>query len=199
MINGKITLDGRFLLTEYNGGKLKFKNYSRISKWKTNEFHFHSPSEHTIDGKYFDAEMHMVFQGQTYKDELAVVGLLFEVDENVEKDLFIESLKIKELSKPEDEHEGINASPKKIYQKIDNFENFHYQGSLTTPGYDEIVQWFIFKEAIKIPPCQYKMLNDLWNDQTIEGCVKGNARHLKSVGSRVIHCIHHNFKGKEED
>ena len=24
------------------------------------QFHFHSPSEHTIDGKYYDAEVHFV-------------------------------------------------------------------------------------------------------------------------------------------
>jgi carbonic anhydrase len=42
----------------------------------------HSPSEHTIDGKVFDAVMHMVFKGVTYKEELAVVSLFFEGDEN---------------------------------------------------------------------------------------------------------------------
>lgn len=195
MVNGKITLDGRFLLAEYEGGDLKFNNYSRISEWKSAQFHFHSPSEHTIDGKYFDAEMHMVFKGVTHKNEASVVGLLFEVDENAEKDLFLESLEIDKLSKGgKTASTGLNVSPAQIFKKLSNFENYHYQGSLTTPDYDEIINWFLFHEAIKIPQSQFETLHNFWNKDTIEGCVKGNARHLHSVGSRVIHRVKHTLK-----
>ena len=40
------------------------------------QFHFHTPSEHTVDGKYYEAEMHLVTQATdgTY----SVVGLFFD-------------------------------------------------------------------------------------------------------------------------
>lgn len=43
------------------------------------QFHIHAPSEHTVNGKSYDAEVHFVHQlsGGT---ELAVVGLFFDKD-----------------------------------------------------------------------------------------------------------------------
>jgi len=40
------------------------------------QFHFHAPSEHTIDGEHFPMEMHYVHQAED--GTLAVVGVLFE-------------------------------------------------------------------------------------------------------------------------
>jgi carbonic anhydrase len=39
--------------------------------------HFHTPSEHHIDGKHFDAEAHFVFKDQN--KNLAVLGVLYRV------------------------------------------------------------------------------------------------------------------------
>ncbi len=38
------------------------------------QLHFHSPSEHSVEGKFWDAEMHLVHQGKS--GELAVVAVL---------------------------------------------------------------------------------------------------------------------------
>eukprot|EP00343_Euplotes_focardii_P000144 CAMPEP_0205801336 /NCGR_PEP_ID=MMETSP0205-20121125/3291_1 /ASSEMBLY_ACC=CAM_ASM_000278 /TAXON_ID=36767 /ORGANISM="Euplotes focardii, Strain TN1" /LENGTH=210 /DNA_ID=CAMNT_0053065915 /DNA_START=84 /DNA_END=713 /DNA_ORIENTATION=+ len=181
IMNGTITLDGRFLLHEYEGGHLEFFNYTKISEWKSIQFHFHSPSEHTINGKYYDAEMHMVFQGITHESELAVVGLLFEVDDSVEKDLFLENLQLDNLQKDQVEQNGIKASPSKLYGKLVNRNSFHYQGGLTTPGYDETINWFVYEQALKIPTEQFKVLESFWKNSHIEGCVKGNARELQDT------------------
>jgi len=43
--------DGTLGLTRANGD---------ISFFDPLQLHFHSPSEHTIDGKYFDVELHIV-------------------------------------------------------------------------------------------------------------------------------------------
>ena len=44
------------------------------------QYHFHAPSEHSVDGELFAAEMHIVHQlrGAGGTDALAVVGILFE-------------------------------------------------------------------------------------------------------------------------
>jgi carbonic anhydrase len=41
------------------------------------QFHFHSPSEHTIGGAYYDGEMHMVHKSEDGK-KLLVVGIMLE-------------------------------------------------------------------------------------------------------------------------
>ena len=40
------------------------------------QFHFHAPSEHTINGKRYPAELHLVHKSAS--GELAVVGVMFE-------------------------------------------------------------------------------------------------------------------------
>jgi len=51
------------------------------------QFHFHSPSEHTINGDHADLEMHIV---HTYEDGSlgGVIGILF--DESEEKSPFLD-------------------------------------------------------------------------------------------------------------
>jgi len=194
--NGKLNLDGRALITYYDGGNMNFKSYHTTSEWQSLQFHFHAPSEHTIDGKYYDAEMHMVFQGITHKEELAVVGILFEACEDAPKDQFLESLQLHKLAQPSSETEIAHASPGNLFDRVGSDENFHYQGSLTTPDYDECVQWFVFDKPLKVPPSQIKDMEEFWSDMNCEGCVQGNARHLQTVGSRVVHKVKHTCKGR---
>ena len=44
------------------------------------QFHFHSPSEHTVDGKHFAMEMHLVHKSEAGK--VAVLGVLIEEGES---------------------------------------------------------------------------------------------------------------------
>lgn len=41
--------------------------------------HFHSPSEHTIDGRTRDLELHMVHRHAETHLPAAVIGILFDV------------------------------------------------------------------------------------------------------------------------
>lgn len=49
------------------------------------QFHFHSPSEHTVDGKQYDLEMHIVHTQEGYSasssdnNKLGVYGFFFDV------------------------------------------------------------------------------------------------------------------------
>jgi carbonic anhydrase len=52
-------------------------------KFNPVQFHFHSPSEHTHNGKHYDLEMHVVhladFVNATTRIKYAAVGLMFDV------------------------------------------------------------------------------------------------------------------------
>ena len=74
-------------------GALVFWNEEGEMKlFKVLQFHVHSPSEHTIDGQYFDLELHIVHQDYDL-EKLAVVGIFFDVEEGGnEENPFISAL-----------------------------------------------------------------------------------------------------------
>ena len=54
------------------------------------QFHFHSPSENSVDGELKDAEIHFVHTNAA--SEYAVIGVLFEVTESATENVFLKSL-----------------------------------------------------------------------------------------------------------
>ncbi len=88
--------------------------------------HFHAPSEHSIDGEYFDAELHFVHNRSA--TEFAVIGVLFDVKAGrnaKEDDWLINDLKLDDLSDYHDIDlivEKINL--KKFFDQIDDFTFF---------------------------------------------------------------------------
>lgn len=48
------------------------------------QFHFHSPSEHTIDGKHLELELHLVHRDKVTKKPAAVVGIMFTLSDDPE-------------------------------------------------------------------------------------------------------------------
>lgn len=46
------------------------------------QFHFHAPSEHTINGESYDLELHLVHRDKVTKKPAAVVGILFKLSED---------------------------------------------------------------------------------------------------------------------
>ena len=47
--------------TEIDTAKLYLQKGEDLATYQLIQFHIHSPSEHTIDGKHTDAEIHFVF------------------------------------------------------------------------------------------------------------------------------------------
>lgn len=124
--------------------KLFFDNI----EFKLKQFHFHHPSEHTIDKKIYHMEVHLVFQ---HKNSFVVLG--FFIQKNLDKSNPILN-KIFNLvnqleSKPQIELNLNNLIPK-------NTKKFVYQGSLTTPPYTESVQWVVFESPVLISSKDYE-------------------------------------------
>jgi len=127
-------------------------------EFKLQQFHFHSPSEHLIDGRDLDLEAHYVFTAEGGK--LAVLSLLFHVDPSSENELFrpvIENI-------PTQKHQTnivSNFEFTKLLANIDNIADaFTYSGSLTTPPCSEGVTWIIPKKAQMIGFAQLRKIKD---------------------------------------
>ena len=60
------------------------------------QFHFHSPSEHTFDGKHYELELHIVHKKKD-KEELAVLAIYFDREEGgSSENAFLSSLNLGE-------------------------------------------------------------------------------------------------------
>ncbi len=109
------------------------------------QFHFHAPSEHTVKGKFYDMELHLVHKNE--RNELAVAGIfMIEGQSNKIIQVLWDNLPA-ELNKENVVSEiSVNASG--LLPKDHGY--YHYFGSLTTPPCSEGVNWSLMKTPIEV-------------------------------------------------
>ena len=90
--------------------------------------HYHSPSEHTVNGENYDLEIHLV--GQSEDAELHVFAILFEVGEKMNE--FVE-----ETIKNIDSRESTIFRSSWLLADGNQDEYYFYNGSLTAPTIDD--------------------------------------------------------------
>lgn len=145
--------------------------------------HFHTPSEHLIDGMTYPMEMHIVNimpnEDKNATPQYLVIGVLFkEGKENKFIADFLNAI-------PKDEkgtadlksgkvtlHDLFGTIPKNLKGAF-----YNYRGSLTTPPYTETVRWYITKHIFEASAAQIEAINK------IEG---NNARHVQALYGRKI-------------
>lgn len=137
------------------------------------QFHFHTPSEHTVDGQHTPMEMHMVHQHED--GSLAVVGVLFQEgttpNPNFEK--IIANLP---NAKGESKHIADANLELKVHLPNDNYA-YHYVGSLTTPPCSEGVQWLVLRDPVLLTKAQIEAFSSR---------IGPNNRPTQEVNERVI-------------
>jgi len=114
-------------------------------KYELLQFHFHTPSENTVDGKSFPMEMHLVHKNA--KGQLAVVGVFSK-----------EGAKNTVLSKAW-EHTPRQAGDKEKVASVSinaadllpvDRSYYSFKGSLTTPPCSEGVKWMVLKMPTEV-------------------------------------------------
>jgi carbonic anhydrase len=141
------------------------------SRYDLAQFHFHSPSEHTIAGKKFPAEMHLVHKSSDGR--LAVIGVLLAEGANNPK------------FEPVWRH--LPAQPGKATRFDDminaadllpaDVRTLRYQGSLTTPPGTEGVSWFVMTEPVTLSKEQIAAFRRIHD---------GNARPTQPLNGRTV-------------
>jgi carbonic anhydrase len=163
----------------WNNGHTIQVNYPKGSNVKIGsvtydllQFHFHTPSEHALDGKRADMEVHFVNAKED--GSLAVVGVLMKKGKKNESlEALFDHLPKKEG--PEETVADAKLNPMDFLPK-DN-EYYTYQGSLTTPPCSERVSWFVMKDEIEVSSDQIKKFRKIF---------AMNARPLQALSKRVI-------------
>lgn len=110
------------------------------------QFHFHTPSEHTVDGKNMPMEMHLVHQSS--EGSLAVVSVMFKEGNTVNEN-FLKIIANLPNAKGESKHITDANLELKVHLPADNYA-YHYTGSLTTPPCSENVQWLVLRDMVSL-------------------------------------------------
>lgn len=145
-------------------------------RYRLAQFHFHAPSEHTIDGQPAAAELHLVHVSDDTQpaSPKVVVGVLINVgDDNPV------------LSAVWDNLNAANATPQPVNGTVNAADllpatqtRYHYTGSLTTPPCTEGIDWNVMTEPIEMSPAQLKAFTDLFESATNRPVQRLNHRPL---------------------
>ncbi len=142
-------------------------------KFELKQFHFHTPSENTIDGQYFPLEAHFVHADEN--GNLAVIGVMFKygAENEVIKKVW------EEMPEHANDVEKITLSAEDVKNILPkNREYYRFNGSLTTPPCSEGVRWFVMKQPVTISKEQVKKFADVMHHP--------NNRPVQPINARVI-------------
>lgn len=153
------------IVRKVGGGSLYWNSEG---PYKVLNMHWHTPSEHTINGVRFPLEGHIVHVGPN--DQILVIGILYEL--GTEDNLLASILNW--------------TSPLGIV-RLNNVESnyYNYMGSLTTPPCTEGLTWIVLEETNTVSEEQVSAIS------TIN---KGNnSRPLQPFNGRIIYKYQQDF------
>ena len=165
----KVINNGHTIQVNYTPGstaKIDGKVYKLL------QFHFHTPSEHMVNGSHYDMEMHLVHKND--KNELAVIGVFMKKGQENAIIKRIWNNIPKEINK-----EKVSLTETINIQSIipSDMSYYHYYGSLTTPPCSEGVNWSVLKSPIEVSEQQI---------ETFKSLMKHNARPTLPVNYRFV-------------
>ncbi|KAI4334373.1 hypothetical protein L6164_019073 [Bauhinia variegata] len=151
--------------------------------------HWHSPSEHTIDGKRFDLELHMVHESSA--GQTVVIGIMYKIGK---PNPFLSSLTehLRAISDVTDAARVVGmVDPNQINMRsIQPY--YQYIGSLTVPPCTENVMWNIVRKVRTVSREQVSLLRVAVHDES-----DTNARPLQPINNRPVQL--YEPKDQEED
>lgn len=136
------------------------------------QYHFHDPSEHTVGGRRYPMEMHMVHRAAD--GALAVVAVL--IDQGRHNAAFDPVWSNLPRTK------GIEAHYEHVAVDVDALlpsvrTSYRYEGSLTTPPCTEGVNWFVLANPIELDATQIGAFASL---------IHGNSRPVQPLNGRLL-------------
>jgi carbonic anhydrase len=141
-------------------------------KYSLQQFHFHRPSEETINGKGYEMVVHLVHADQEGK--LAVVAVLLEQG----KDNALLHELWADLPKEKEKEETLDSVQINVAGLLPVDHGYYtFPGSLTTPPCSENVTWFVLKHPVTVSPAEIEQFSKLY---------RHDARPTQPLYGRVV-------------
>ncbi len=145
------------------------------TQFQLKQFHFHDPSENTVDGHHFPMEMHLVHADKD--GHLAVVGVM--IDKGTENGSLAQLWRhMPHQAGEHDTNMDAKVNPSSLLPSSQHY--YRFDGSLTTPPCTEGVRWLVLKDAIQASEAQIKGFQEAMHEED-------DARPVQPLGDRVIY------------
>ena len=189
-----------------NGHSLEFTPHSSINavmttpvgQYKLLSFHMHwgpvgqsKGSEHLVDNKSSDLELHFVHVKQHARDRkasdyyavLSVRGRSQPSQDRTTKwrEIF-KKLNVVEFRKYRSKMTVSGIHLLSLLPR--SLDYYYYQGSLTTPSCDQTVQWFLLKSTIGVPKLYVDLLTAVRNNYGRH--ITNNCRQTQPLNGRTV-------------
>ncbi|XP_046580428.1 carbonic anhydrase 7-like [Haliotis rubra] len=196
-ISGNLEINGHGAsLAFFKNNRLVTKNMPFIdAQYVLHSIHFHSPSEHLVNGKHFDGELHLVHYKKRYRsvgaavgkeDGLAVVGVFLEVTGESEDNAF--NRFVDGVAKLKgDGTEKVSLDPRELL--LMNNDYYTYKGSLTTPPCSESVRWVVMDLPVLTTADRLNVLKNVPVSGGEPLSVDTNVRPAQPVNGRPIYVV----------
>lgn len=218
------TIDGELKAEEYikikyfqNSLRIFHSNFGKIvtldgAVYVAEEIVFHTPSEHTINGKRYDMEMQIIHYGQSRGDisKQVVLSFLFQKTPGV-YNKFIDDVDFFSLPNVLTKERDITNNlfiPKIFYSNSDDeipvmkpFSFYTYQGSITFPPCTERTIHYVASQPIPIGSAPLQLIRealripDTRNPETGDIVVGSddvtNNREIQPTGDRAVFYFDH--------
>jgi carbonic anhydrase len=140
-------------------------------RWELAQFHWHTPSEHEIDGRATPLEMHFV---HTRADDAILVIAVF-IERGRRNDA-IEPMFRDLPDQPDQTREVSDVALRALLPE--ERASFRYTGSLTTPPFTEPVRFVVLADSISVSRRQIRAFRELFEE--------GNSREAQPLNGRRV-------------
>lgn len=146
---GKIKKDDHGVHVEFGGDERQYIELDE-KRFQLVQFHFHHPSEHWVGGVQQTMELHVVHQN-IEDGTRAVMGIFIEPSGKAKSAPSLVA-QMQGFFESKDDQPDPSISTNPLDWLPDDVKHYYrYEGSLTTPEYDENVSWAVLREPLKIP------------------------------------------------
>ncbi|MGK7296142.1 MAG: carbonic anhydrase [Candidatus Wenzhouxiangella sp. M2_3B_020] len=136
------------------------------------QVHFHTPSEHTVNGEHFPLTAHFVHT--TKYGQLGVLGVMYAPgEENAELQKIIDAAG--DAGAEPAVVDGVTFDPNVLLPA--DLDIYRYMGSLTTPPCSEGVHWHVLEQPVEVSSEQIAALEELMGM---------NARPVQPLNNRLL-------------
>ena len=156
-----------------------------------NQYHFHAPSEHTLNGRHFDLEVHLVHANAA--GALLVVGVLMDSGDHPNA-LVDDVFRIAPDVAGEEIETGLESNARELLPgrrpgghdgRFVLSRYYTYSGSLTTPPCSEPVQWFVAKDPVTVSDFSVTEMHELVSRFPNYGGYPDNNRPVQPLHGRT--------------